>query len=137
MPEHRDVYAYFWVHGYTGTAEEVSTLLGLAPTTVRRLGETSPHGRPVKFAAWEFASPLPRGQALLQDYLESLLVVLEPRIEAVRKLRAEFPAGINCVGYYYGSNPGLHLSASLLNRLAKLQLDVDFDLYNYGETDAV
>lgn len=34
---------------------------------------------------------------------------------------------------YYGSNPGLHLSAELIKRLATLDLSVDFDLYNYAE----
>jgi hypothetical protein len=137
MPEHRDVYAYFWVQGYTGPAEDISSQLGLSPTSVTRLGEISPYGRPARFSAWELASPLPRGQGLLQDYLESLLTLLEPHAAAVRDVSSQFSAGINCVGYYYGSNPGLHLSAGLLTRLANLQLDVDFDLYNHAETDAV
>jgi hypothetical protein len=81
-------------------------------------------------------SPLARGEGRLQDYMESLLCLLEPNTQVIRKLVTECSVGINCVGYYYGSNPGLHLSAALLARLASLQIDVDFDLYNKCEENA-
>lgn len=58
------------------------------------------------------------------------------RTVVVHSLVLRYSAGINCVGYFYGANPGLHLSADLLGRIAALRLAVDFDLYNYGEEDA-
>lgn len=84
---------------------------------------------------WICQSPLPRGETLLQDQIESLLTVLEPHREAIVAVAQTCDAGINCVGYYYGSNPGLHLSAELIARLDALKLPVDFDLYNYSEPE--
>ena len=136
MPERSDVYAYFWVQGYVGAPDDISARLGLTPTAMQCIGEIGRHGPPAKFNRWELLSPLARGEGLLQDYVESLLGLLEPSATVVRELASEYSAGINCVGYYYGSNPGLHLSATLLARLAALQVPVDFDLYNYSESDA-
>lgn len=61
--------------------------------------------------------------------------MLEPHREAVLSFARKGEAGVNCVGYYYGANPGLHLSAALLTRLAALELPVDFDLYNYSAAE--
>jgi hypothetical protein len=82
------------------------------------------------------SSPLARGESLLQDHIEALLPLLEARASVVKLFAQRNAAGINCVGYYYGSNPGLHLSAPLITRLAALGLPVDFDLYNYAGEDA-
>ncbi len=132
-----DVYAYFWVEGYACSTNDISARLRLTPTSTQCIGDTLRHGTAAKFNSWTLCSPLERGEGFLQDYLESLLNLLEPNSTSVRELAAQYSAGINCVGYYYGSNPGLHLSAALLARLAALQIPVDFDLYNYSEYDAV
>lgn len=136
MRERTDVYAYFWVEGYSCSHDDMSARLGLTPTSTRSIGDAGRYGPPAKSNCWKLLSPLPRGEDFLQDYLESLLALLEPHVAVVRRLSSECSAGINCVGYYYGSNPGLHLSASLLARLAALHVPVDFDLYNYGGDDA-
>ena len=134
MSERTDVYAYFWVQGYECQHEAISSQLKLMPTSVQSVGDLKKHGPPAKFNTWELLSPLARGEHLLQEYLESLLHVLEPNAEAIRDIASRYSTGINCVGYYFGSNPGLHLSASLLTRLSALQVAVDFDLYNYSES---
>ena len=136
MPDRSDVYAYFWVQGYVESHDEISACLHLKPTSTQSIGDIGSHGPPAKFNQWQLLSPVSRGEGLLQDYLESLLNLLEPNAAAIRELASRYAAGINCVGYYYGSNPGLHLSSTLLARLAALQVPVDFDLYNYSESDA-
>jgi hypothetical protein len=137
MAERRDVYAYFWVDGFDCRSEEITTQMQTAPSNVKKVGELLPSGRAVQANRWELLSPLARGENLLQEYLEALVAVLERRAHVVQSLASRYSAGINCVGYFYGSNPGLHLSASLIERIAALKLAVDFDLYNYGEEDAV
>lgn len=132
MPEHSDVYAYFWVEGYVVSHADISARLNLTPTSTSSVGEKGRCGPPSQANSWELLSPLARGEGLLQDYLDSLLCLLEANAAAVRELTSDCSAGINCVGYYHGANPGLHLSATLLARLAALNLPVDFDLYNYG-----
>jgi hypothetical protein len=135
MPERSDVYAYFWVQGFTCSTEEVTTLLGFTPSSVEAIRTANVELHPSRPNMWIHQSPVPRGESLVQDQLEGLLQVLEPHREAVISFASKGQAGINCVGYYYGSNPGLHLSAALLARLAALELPVDFDLYNYSEAE--
>ena len=136
MSERRDVYAYFWIQGFDDPPEDISTLMAVTPSRVERVGESRWFGALATMNRWELLSPLNRGEHLLQDYLEALLPILEARASVVRSLASLYSAGINCVGYFYGSNPGLHLSASLIKRLAELELAVDFDLYNCGEESA-
>ncbi len=132
MQERSDVYAYFWVEGCSVSHADISARLGLMPTSTRSIGEKGRYGPPAQTNRWEMLSPLARGEGLLQDYLDSLLGLLETNAAAVRELTSDCSAGINCVGFYYGANPGLHLSTILIARLAALNLPVDFDLYNYG-----
>ncbi len=136
MTERSDVYAYFWVEGYAGSHDEISVRLKLNPTATRNIGDVGRYGSPAKCNGCEFWSPLPRGGGLLQEYLEALVGLLEPVAPCVREIAFEYSAGINCVGYYYGVNPGLHLSSDLLMRVAALHVSVDFDLYNYSASDA-
>ena len=133
MAERRDVYAYFWVEGFDCACEDISEQLNLAPSTVRKIGDLRPSGQVVRTNCWQFLSPLARGESPIQEYVEVLLAVLERQSAVVRSLASRYSAGINCVGYFYGGNPGLHLSASLIERIAALRLPVDFDLYNYNE----
>jgi len=136
MAECRDVYAYLWVEGFDRICEDISAQLNLAPSTVRRIGDLRPSGQAVRTNCWQFLSSLARGESLIQEYLDALLADLEPRSAIVRSLASRYSAGINCVGHFYGGNPGLHLSAELIERIAALRLPVDFDLYDYNEEDA-
>jgi hypothetical protein len=133
MTERTDVYAYFWVQGFKCTPEELSATLGFSPTSIESVRVAPGGGKPDTSYMWLRQSPLPRGDTLIQDHIEALLEVLEPHHDAVASTAKICDVGINCVGYYYGTNPGLHLSASLVARLATLNLPVDFDLYNYSE----
>ena len=135
MPERSDVYAYFWIEGFDSAAE-VTAEMAMAPSRVQSIGDPLPSGRLVQRSTWELSSPIARGDTLIQDHLAALVEVLEKRPEAVRALVSRYSAGINCVGYYYGSNPGLHLSRELIERLSALELSVDFDLYNHGADPA-
>lgn len=136
MAERHDVYAYFWVEGFDCSCEDITAQMQVAPSAVRGVGDLLPSGRIVQMNRWEILSPLARGENLIQEYLEALLELLETRTAVVHSFVSRYAAGINCVGYFYGSNPGLHLSAELIARIADLRLAVDFDLYNYREEDA-
>ena len=137
MPERSDVYAYFWADGFNWSNGEVTALMGIEPSETRTAGDKSNSGRVVKTNRWVLQSPLLRGEYPIQEYLETLLPLLEARSTALACLAEVCSVGINCVGYYYGSNPGLHLSAPLIARLAALGVDVDFDLYNHAGEDAL
>jgi hypothetical protein len=136
MAERSDVYSYFWIEGFDCPCEDITAQMQLTPSRTARKGTLRENGLVEKRDFWEFHSPLKRGEHLIQESLEALLPVLESRIEEVLNLSSRYRTGINCVGYYYGSNPGLHLAAELIQRISALQLSVDFDLYNYAEENA-
>jgi hypothetical protein len=69
----------------------------------------------------------------MDKHLEALLAIIEPKAAAIRSLQSKHEVGINCVGYFYGENPGFHLSRDLIARLYALSLEIDFDLYCCGE----
>ena len=52
--------------------------------------------------------------------------------DAIDKLKEKYEIGINCVGYYYDTNPGFHMSADLINSCSTLGISIDFDLYTVG-----
>ena len=137
MPERSDVHVYFWAEGFACSNSEVTALMAIEPSETRAAGDKAGSGRVVRKNRWVRQSPLSRGEHPIQDYLEALLPLLELRSTTLKRLAEVCSVGINCVGYYYGSNPGLHLSASLIARLAVLGVAVDFDLYNHAGEDAL
>lgn len=134
MTERRDTYAYFWVQGFDCAPQEISRRLGLSPTEVQLKGEVITGNRARQVSSWNFYSPLPRGDEVLDAHVVALLNALEPCTDAIRAASQQYETGINCVGYYYSANPGFHFSRDTIQRLGALGLPVDFDLYSYCST---
>ncbi len=131
MEERRDTYAYFWIEGFDCAPEEISERLGITASKVHLKGEPLAGKRVRRANSWEVLSPLPRGEEVLDSYVEALLNLLEPCAGAIQSIAKECDIGINCVGYFYSANPGFHFSRSVIGRLDALGVSVDFDLYCY------
>lgn len=129
--ERRDTYAYFWVRGFDCPPEAISERLGILPSEVTLKGELLRGGRVRETSYWSVLSPLARGNEFLDSHIDALLEILEPVAVKIRAIQNEYEVGINCVGYFYSSNPGFHLSREVIGRLSALKLSVDFDLYSY------
>jgi len=67
----------------------------------------------------------------MESHLSNLMDVLDPKKEIIEEIQKKFETGINCVGFYTNSNPGFHMDKELIQRLAGLNLSIDFDLYCY------
>ena len=67
----------------------------------------------------------------MKDQLKVLLKLLKPHTVKVRAISKDYSIGINCVSYFFSSNPELHLSKDIIRGLEELGVEVDFDLYNY------
>jgi hypothetical protein len=124
-----DTYAYFFVRGFSGDPEQVSARLALTPDRVWRQGDAGAAGKPKPFSNWELYSPLPRAEVYQDAHLLALLEILEGQRARVLEVIAQYTCGLQCVGYYTGENPGFHMDAALISRIASLGLSVDFDLY--------
>ena len=133
MAERRETYAYFWVADFDVPHDAITAAVGLSPSRAWNKGEPAPSGRPAKSSRWELHSVLPRDEIFVDKHIEALVPVLEPRARAIIDLGTRYECGISCVGKFYDANPGFHLSADLIARLAALKLPVDFDLYCYSE----
>ncbi len=85
---------------------------------------------------WQLNSPLPIS-AHVEEHIEALLSLLEPRSDAISTLAQVHQAqvGINCAIYYEDFTPGIHLSQDITKRIAVLGLYVDLDLYFLGNSE--
>ena len=113
-----DTYAYFHVRGFDCPVEQISELLQLAPSSTWVKGKPGVAGRPRQFSNWELCSPLPRTEVFQDSHRERVLQAI--------KL---YECGLQGVGYYTNENPGFHMEAELVSRIAAFGLSVDFDLY--------
>jgi hypothetical protein len=110
----------------------VSQAFGMNPTRVYLKGQPkgprSPHVIN-KESVWLIKSPLPDNSELA-DHIAHLLVLLEDRASAIQSIRSRITSmDIFCM---YSSDNGQGsavLDAKLIQRLAKQDIDVVFDLY--------
>lgn len=132
MKEQIDSYAYFWITG-DFTASDITQIIGISPSHTFAKGDNIPSrpGKTRDHSNWELHSPLPRNVTFIDSHLKALMELLERKKEIIKNLQTEYETGINCVGYYTNSNPGFHLNKHLVQQLAELNLDIDFDLYCY------
>ncbi|MFC7339676.1 DUF4279 domain-containing protein [Haloferula chungangensis] len=142
MGERRETYAYLWIEGFTCDPSEISLQMRLEPYETRNAGDLiqrrfdrtgQKHYWPK--SCWKFRSRLPITETFQSSHIANILEAVEPHSEVLRTLQKSCEVGINCVGYYWNSNPGFHLSADLIGRCARLGISIDFDLYNYPEED--
>ncbi len=125
---------YLWVTNFGEDASVVTQLIGLEPTFIKRAGQPNQQFPKTlnRIHCWELGSPLPP-TAHINAHIDALLELLEPHAAGVKAIAELFEAGINAVVYYYEDfTPGIHLSAHAINRMAAMNLSVDFDLYFLG-----
>lgn len=105
--------------------------IGVSPSDVSQKDSHLAGDRVQKESVWRVFSPQPRGEERVDSHIEALLKLLKPHTVKVRAISKDYSIGINCVGYYFSSNPELHLSKDIIRGLEELGVEVDFDLYNY------
>jgi hypothetical protein len=125
------IHVSFGVIGFSGSPDVVTGLVGIEPTSAWATGDPGMRGEPRRFARWTLASPAGE-DAPVEDQLAALLPLLEARAAAVAEAARRFEAGIRCAAYFHEANPGFHLDAALVARVAALGLSLDFDLYCLG-----
>lgn len=125
-----ETYAYFFVCDFEENPSEITDKLEIQPTKTWMKGDIGLTNKLREFNNWEVHSPLERSEIFLNKHIEAVLDIIEPKQVLILKFRENgWHIGINCVGYYSDEHPGFHLSSNIISRLAKLSLDVDFDLY--------
>lgn len=121
---------------FTDEFEAVSELLGLPLTKAWRKGERMSETGPGVWthSRWKLESPA-GPEAILEERIEALVVVLESRHPQVTQLVSRYCCELQCAIYYEQHTRGIHLDAGLLRRIGALGLDLDIDLYFIGGVD--
>lgn len=120
-------YAYIKVNG-TEDYSLITDVLGLEPTSFWNVGDKRRNGSEYDFSHWAYQSPEFEG-VFLDDVLEKLISFIEVQNLDFSKIPRGYEALIQVAGWHKEHNPSLHLSKSVINKLKKIDLAVDFDLY--------
>lgn len=125
------------LYGAALQPEEVTELLGIAPTTCFRRGfQRGPRSRPSPHGAWilEVRGEAPAGP---EEHLGALLHVFPRSPELWASLTNRFTGNVSFGIHMSGWNRGFTLSPSVIAKVATLGLELDFDIYAYGGDDGV
>ncbi len=135
MREQYQTYAYFLITNFDCDPKDISDSLGLIPDRVYQKNDLIRENGTArwKHSGWELRSSLPESTTCQDMHIENLLNVIYPKKRELLALSDECEFYINCVGYYYGANPGFHLSSDIIKSCADLGVSIDFDLYNNDE----
>jgi hypothetical protein len=117
----------------------VTEILGLTPTTARRVGELTPGGRPSRGALWlyEVDSPEVRSGASHDEALKKLLSVIANRSARFADVRRELnPKTMSITGGYYfdaAQQAGVWLDPEDMRVLADAGIGWGVDLYSAND----
>jgi hypothetical protein len=115
--------------------EEVSTRLGLEPTSVQRAGETSTNSRgrvrTTKVNGWFLSSENVVASKDLRRHLDWLIAKVQPAAVPLAELRATpgVEMWIGCVWWSKEGHGGPTLSPEQMRAIAALDLECSFDVY--------
>jgi|SRR5579864_395766 len=112
--------------------DEITRLLGIAPTRVHLRGEPRGHGKSCESvwerSLWLLQSPLGDSRDPV-EHLDWLMRVLESKRSAVKGLRGKYAMDLFCGFSSETGQGGFTLDAVTVHRLGRLGLPLSFDLY--------
>ena len=121
-------YAYIVITG-PGRHETITERLGLEPSEAWNVGDQNPNnGKICKTMQWRLKSGLDDTHRL-NEHVESLLMCLGRKADALRELWLEYDVTLHCVGYYPPSGHGAHFNRDTIRRAASLGMALDLDFY--------
>lgn len=126
---------------YTGDSppEEVTSRLGISPTSINRAGETRTNElgrtRVIPFNGWFLSSEGIVASRDTRDHLDWLLAQLIPIKDKFNRLQQEMDGeiGINCVWYSKVGHGGPVLWPEQMRLMSELDLECGFDIYFFEE----
>jgi hypothetical protein len=114
-----------------GDASVISEVLGVQPTSVWRLGEPVVEGaRNVhRTRAWKLVSPSDPLNTTPEQSIADLLSCF-PDPTAFGRLPPRGHVQVTCAIYAYKERPFVFLPAQLMGQLARINADLDVDIYD-------
>ena len=122
-------YAYLRIVG-TSDVAVVTERLGVQPHKSWNVGDMRSNGTVYNFSHWQTAE---FEKSSLDEAVRALVEFIESENLDVSRLPSDFGATIQCVGYHEEESPGFHFEGELVQRLGRLGLPIDFDLYCHAK----
>ena len=116
------------VHGADVDPDEISALLGRAPTTCHRAGDPRPSGMPWPSGAWLF-SVEDRAPVTPDQLVTKVLDGLPVDTAIWQQLHERFALRLGIALFVTGWTQGLELPSSLLVRIGALGLALEITVY--------
>lgn len=131
-----EVGVYLYVSSKSIDTSTITKRIGIQPTEVRKKGDPKPRvtGKYYDEHMWYF-EPHKDIPDKLERKLVTLLDLLTPKAPQISALSKECYLCINIYSYEYsgyGQLLGLHLDNDILQKLASLGVEIDFDRYAWG-----
>jgi hypothetical protein len=126
--------AAFCLYGDTLQPDEMNRNLDLQATNSGLKGERQskhPRAKELRTSIWILDSPLDE-HLPLEDHLKWLLDALEPKLGIVHGIAKQYDAKLSCGYSSEHGQGGCTFDAALLDRLAKLGVPLDLNLYPPG-----
>jgi hypothetical protein len=123
------------VYGVNLNPNEVTDLLRVKPTRSFIRGyRRNPASRPAPHGAWflEVRGKTPDGPDV---QLRKLLMKLPTSENIWKELKTRHKVQIRFGLHMTGWNKGFEISSTLVRRLGKIGVDLEFDIYEYGEDE--
>lgn len=125
-------YAYFHVRG-SFDPDEITGRVGVTPTEVAREGDAiggTTKRRPCSL--WALHSRL-AASAPLELHVTDVLDQLDTNRLAFEELSRELGGTMELVGFFREHEPGVCLEREIVQRMARYDLALDCDFYNYRQ----
>jgi hypothetical protein len=134
MRKKNEIIVRFGIWNFDDISHEMITeSLGVMPMKIYVKGEKidSKSQRVAKENAWLFESSLGK-YAAFEDQLDSILDILESKIEILKPICDKYYCEFSCALFIYNneeSTPSLHLSSRYNSIIKDLNIEFDLDLY--------
>lgn len=125
------IYAWFGIYNFEEDPEIITKRLGIKPSQVWKKGDKKPFGK--KFInihknTWKINSDLKINETA-EEHIKHLLEIVEPAGKHIKNLSKKCYIEFGLALYIKDYNPGIHLEKSLLERISKLNAELDLDFY--------
>ena len=126
-------YAYFRVIGETLPFDQITEAMGVDPTEAWNKGDRGTYVQSRPNSGWCLHSPLPQSNTNLGEHVEAVMRLLQEREPTVIELSRKFKTHLVCVGWYNETaSPGLFFPKGTVERIARMGMAIDADLYFAG-----
>lgn len=131
---------YFGIFDFEDiTHEYITNILRIKPTKLHYKDKpvNPKFSIKAKTNAWIFENnDIPNKACVFEEHMGGLLNVLEPKIDILSELSQKYYCEFSCAVFIQNrkmSTPWIHLDARYHNFARKVNVEIDFDIYNQSE----